>query len=263
MPAVAAGATAEPALSSIRAVESTGAGGCHVTALLQDWVGTPRDAVALQRQLAPLIWHCDRLAQPVRLVCGVDVAYDGRRGTAHAAAAVFRLDDLTLIDQAVVSAAATFPYVPGLLSFREAPAAAAAIAALSVRPDLLLCDGQGIAHPRRFGFASHLGLALDRPAIGVAKSRLCGEHGEPGPEPGDWTPLTDGGEIIGAVLRTRRRCRPLYISIGHRVSLSTAIALVLRCGRGYRLPEPCRIADQLSKAAKAGPEDRIPRPAVP
>jgi deoxyribonuclease V len=209
--------------------------------------------------LAPQVVREDRLALPPEFVCGIDVAYDGRRGPARAAAAVFRLDDLALVEQAVVTIDTVFPYVPGLLSFREAPAAIAAVAALKRKPDLLLCDGQGIAHPRRLGFASHLGLALDRPAIGVAKSRLCGRHGEPGLQPGDWTPLTDGGEIIGAVLRTRRRCRPLYISIGHRVSLTTAIALVLRCGRGYRLPEPCRIADQISKAAKPAPVGRTPR----
>ncbi len=123
----------------------------------------------------------------------------------------------------------------------------AAVDRLSRRPDLLLVDGQGIAHPRRLGIASHLGLCLDLPAIGVAKSRLVGTHAEPGPNRGDRSPLTDGDEEIGAVLRTRRRVRPLFISIGHRVTLATAITFVLDCGRGYRLPEPCRIADRLSK----------------
>lgn len=217
--------------------------------------------MALQRQWAPQVVREDRLPMPPSLVSGIDVAYDGRRGPARAAAALFRFGDLALIESAVVTIDTVFPYVPGLLSFREAPAAIAAIAALKRKPDLLLCDGQGIAHPRRLGFASHLGLALDLPSIGVAKSRLCGQHGEPGPEPGDWTPLRDADEIIGAVLRTRRRCRPLYISIGHRVSLATAIALVLQCGRGFRLPEPCRVADRLAKAAKDTAAPHRSRPA--
>jgi deoxyribonuclease V len=232
------------------------------TGAADTWALSPRQAMALQQHLAPQVVRKDRFAAPPALVCGIDVAYDGRRGPARAAAALFRLDDLALVEQAVVTADTAFPYVPGLLSFREAPVAIAAIAALKRKPDLLLCDGQGIAHPRRLGFASHLGLALDLPSIGVAKSRLCGRHGEPGPEPGDWTPLLDADEIIGAVLRTRRRCRPLYISIGHRVSLATAIALVLRCGRGLRLPEPCRIADRLSKAAKSTSAARPSPPAA-
>jgi deoxyribonuclease V len=144
--------------------------------------------------------------------------------------------------------AISFPYVPGLLTFREAPGAIAAIEALRIRPDLLLCDGQGLAHPRRCGFASHLGLALDLPSIGAAKSRLTGSHEEPGGERGDWTPLVDDGEVIGACVRTRPGARPIYVSIGHRVTLETAIRLVLRCTTRYRLPEPTRLADQLSKS---------------
>jgi len=120
---------------------------------------------------------------------------------------------------------------------------------LSIRPDLIRVDGQGVAHPRRFGIASHLGLWLDLPSIGVAKSRLCGTFAEPGPERGDWTPLRDGEDVLGVVLRSRKNTRPLFISIGHRVSLATAIGVVLASGRGYRLPEPTRMADRLSKQA--------------
>jgi len=139
-----------------------------------------------------------------------------------------------------------FPYVPGLLSFREGPGVLAAIARLTTPPDLILYDGQGIAHPRRLGIASHLGVLLDIPGIGVAKSRLIGQHATPGEEKGDWAPLLDKGERIGAVLRSRRGCLPLYVSTGHRVSLETAIALVLACTPRYRLPETTRQAHRLA-----------------
>lgn len=180
-------------------------------------------------------------------MAGIDVAYGRRGGPVHAAAVLFDLATLTLVEQAEATLPAVFPYVPGLLSFREGPAAVAAIRSLSRRPDFLMCDGQGIAHPRRIGIASHLGLILDLPAIGVAKSRLIGAHGEPGPSRGDWTPLLDADEVIGAALRTRANVRPVFVSTGHRVSLGTAIALVLACTRRFRLPEPIRAADRLSR----------------
>lgn len=214
--------------------------------LPHSWTLTPREAIRLQGELAPLVERDDRLGA-VRTVAGVDVAYGRRGGPAQAAVALFSFPDLVLLEEVRHVEEATFPYVPGLLSFREAPAVLAALDRLSIRPDLLMVDGQGLAHPRRFGIACHLGLYLDLPAVGVAKSRLTGSHGEPGPQPGDWTPLTDGDEVIGAVLRTRARVKPLFVSIGHRVSLGTAIDLVIACGRGLRLPEPCRIADKLSK----------------
>jgi deoxyribonuclease V len=215
--------------------------------LLHDWAITPREAIAMQKELAPAIVRDDRCGE-VTTVAGIDVAYGRRGGPARAAAVLFRIADLEPLEQAVVTLPVSFPYVPGLLTFREAPAAIAAIASLSVRPDLLLCDGQGIAHPRRLGFASHLGLFLDLPSVGVAKSRLIGSHEEPGPLPGDSAPLLHEGEVVGSVVRTRKNSRPLYISIGHRVSLATAVTFVLRCGKGFRLPEPCRAADRLSKA---------------
>ncbi len=192
---------------------------------------------------------CDDDFCSLRTVAGVDVAYKRRDGEAHAAAVVLDLETLSVLDQTVVSVPVAFPYVPGLLSFREVPAAIKAIERLSVGPDLLICDGQGLAHPRRVGLASHLGLLLDRPSIGAAKSRLIGTHAEVGGQRGARTPLYDGSEIVGTVLRTRRGCRPLYVSIGHRVSLATAVGLVLACTSRYRLPEPTRLADRLSKAA--------------
>jgi deoxyribonuclease V len=148
--------------------------------------------------------------------------------------------------QRVVQCRTRFPYAPGYLSFRETPALLAALAGLRRRPDLILCDGQGLAHPRRFGLASHLGVLLDVPTIGVAKSRLVGTHG-PVPEArGAWVPLRDGAETIGAVLRTRAGARPVYVSVGHRVSLETAVETVLRCAPRYRLPEPVRRAHVLA-----------------
>lgn len=209
---------------------------------------TTREAIDLQRSLSPLVVRQDRIDR-IETVAGVDVAYGHRGGPASAAVVVYRLSDLSPLEQARVTIPTSFPYVPGLLTFREAPAALAALATLSVLPDLLLCDGQGIAHPRQLGFASHLGLYLGLPSIGVAKSRLIGQHEEPGPKPGDWTPLIDREEVIGAALRTRAGTRSLYISIGNRLSLETAIAFVRLCGKGFRLPEPCRQADRLSKAA--------------
>ncbi len=205
------------------------------------------EAIALQSALAARVIRCDDYGE-VRRVAGVDVAYGRRQAaTARAAAVVLDLATLAVVDEAVAEAPITFPYVPGLLTFREAPAAIAAIERLTVRPDMLLCDGQGLAHPRRLGFASHLGLYLDLPSVGVAKSRLIGTHAPPADVRGAHTPLIDRGEVIGAALRTRPGTAPIYVSIGHRVSLATAIAITLRCTTRFRLPETTRRADRLSK----------------
>lgn len=182
-----------------------------------------------------------------RIVAGVDMAGGARGALVRAAAVALTWPDLARIAATVEERAPTFPYVPGLLALREAPAVLAALARLPVRPDLLFVDGHGIAHPRRCGIACYLGLTLDMPTIGVAKSRLVGRHHEPGPVVGDTTPLIDGGEVIGAVVRTRAGARPLYISIGHRVDLDTAVRLTLAALRGYRLPEPTRQADRVSR----------------
>lgn len=207
---------------------------------------TPAAAVQLQRELSARISREDRFG-PVQTVGGIDVAYGKRRGVAHAAAVVLRLLDFAIVDQATAEVAVDFPYIPGLLSFREAPAAVAAFGRLSVVPDLLLVDGQGLAHPRRCGIASHLGLLLDQPTIGVGKSRLIGMFEAPGPEKGDRSPLLDRGESIGWVLRTRHGVKPLFISTGHRVSADSAVSWVLACLTRYRLPEPIRLADRLSR----------------
>lgn len=215
------------------------------------WAVSVREAIDLQARLRDRVIRVDRFDR-LSTVAGVDVAY-GRRGrsvAAQAAVAIFDFETQQPLEQATATLAVDFPYVPGLLTFREAPAALAALARLRRPPDLLLCDGQGVAHPRRIGFASHLGLYLDIPSIGVAKSRLIGEHAEPGPARGDRTPLLDGDEVIGAVIRTRAGAKPLYVSIGHRVGLETAVALVLRFAGRFRLPEPIRMADRLSKAPR-------------
>ena len=161
---------------------------------------------------------------------------------ATGAIVVLNYPELRLVETKVVSSKVDFPYVPGLLSFREAPLTLAACERLTLTPDLILVDGQGIAHPRRMGLASHLGLFLDTPTIGCAKSLLCGSYKQPGDEPGSYSEVVDGGETIGVALRTKLGTKPIYVSIGHKVDLETAIYWVLQCCRGYRLPEPCRLA---------------------
>jgi deoxyribonuclease V len=178
-----------------------------------------------------------------RLVAGADVSYKGD----VARAAIVVMKDLRPVEQVVVDERVPFPYIPGLLSFREIPPLLAAWKKITVRPDVVIVDGHGIAHPRRLGIASHLGLVLGVPTIGCAKSRLCGEHPEPAIRRGARSPLVHRGETVGAALRTRRGCRVVYVSTGHRISLANAIRVVLRCAPRYRLPEPQRLADQLTK----------------
>jgi len=202
------------------------------------------EAVARQKELRKHI-VCDDLFDTVRTVGGIDVSV-GRQGElGYAAVVVLRLPDMRVEEQALASAPVRFPYVPGLLGFREVPIAVEALNRLERLPDVLLCDGQGIAHPRRFGLACHLGLLTNIPAIGVAKSRLMGHHAPVADKRGVWEPLYDGDEVIGAALRSRPGTKLLYVSPGHRVSLMSAIQLVLRCITTYRLPEPMRRAHQL------------------
>lgn len=209
------------------------------------WTLKPAEAATLQRELRGHLILTDQLG-PVRRVAGVDVGFEAGWTVTRAAVAVLRYPELDVLETATARCPTTFPYVPGLLSFRELPAVLAALEQLREPPDLLLCDGQGIAHPRRFGIASHLGLLVDIPAIGVAKTRLCGTHAEPPHQRGAWTPLRADEEIIGAVLRTRIGVKPLYISPGHRIGLETALAYVMRCCTRYRLPETTRHAHRLA-----------------
>jgi deoxyribonuclease V len=192
--------------------------------------------------------------RPLRRVAGVDVSssrFDPAR-MVHAAVVVLDWPSLAVIERAAARLPAALPYIPGLLAFREAPAVLAALARLSAPPDLLFVDGQGIAHPRRCGIACHLGVTLDLPSIGVAKSRLVGAAPPLDAAPGAAVPVTDRGEVVGALLRSRARANPLHVSIGHRVSLEGALALVRAAGRGYRLPEPTRQAHLFAGEARRG-----------
>lgn len=209
------------------------------------WNVTPAQARAIQSQWRERVVLSDDLG-PVTRVAGVDVGFEQSNSVTRAAVAILEYPGLELVESAVARRATSFPYVPGLLSFREIPAVLDALEQLSQAPDLLLCDGQGTAHPRRFGIACHLGVLTGLPAIGVAKSRLLGSHEPPGEEKGAFAYLYQGQEIIGAVLRTRERVRPLYVSPGHRVSLSSALAWVMRCVTRYRLPETTRWAHRLA-----------------
>jgi len=198
----------------------------------------------LQRSLASRV-RCEPLSGPVRTVAGVDCAFLDGGGSIVAAAVVCEAESMRVVAARYVVRPCRFPYVPGLLSFREAPAVIAVVRKLPARPDLLMCDGQGLAHPRRLGLACHVGLWLDVPTIGVAKSRLCGEYRPVGRRRGCRVRLLDAGSGVGAVVRTRTDVKPLYVSVGHRVTLPEAVRWTLRCGRGYRLPEPTRQADLL------------------
>jgi len=207
---------------------------------LHSWDLSFAEAQAVQVELARLVEASPRLDE-VRRVAGVDVS-SGRGGPARGAVVVLGYPALQTVEVATAERVPGFPYVPGFLSFRESPVILACFEKLTQWPDLVLVDGQGLAHPRRFGFACHLGLLLDRPTIGCAKSRLVGECDPVGEGVGDWSPITDRDEVVGAVLRTRRGVKPLYVSVGHRVDLATALDWTQRCAGPYRLPEPTRRA---------------------
>jgi deoxyribonuclease V len=213
------------------------------------WAVQPREAREIQDRLRSRVVTRDLLL-PVRTVAGVDVGFEEEGRITRAAVALLRFPSLEPLDEAIAKRPTTFPYIPGLLSFREIPAVLDALAHLSIRPDLLLCDGQGYAHPRRFGLACHLGVVTDLPTIGVAKSRLVGEYEGVGMEKGSRVPLRHEGEVVGVVLRTRDGVRPLYVSVGHRVSLDTAVKYVLACTTRYRLPETTRRAHRLASEMK-------------
>lgn len=204
------------------------------------------EARAVQEALRGRLIIRDRLG-PIRTVAGVDVGYSRRLNLCRASAVVLDYASLAFRDAATAEQPPTYPYVPGYLSFRELPVILEALAALPEAPDLLLVDGQGYAHPRRVGIGAHLGLVTGLPSIGIAKSRLIGTFEEPGRGKGEAVPLEDSGERIGTVLRSRTDVRPIFISPGHRVGHTTAVAIVMRCLTRYRLPEPIRLADRLSK----------------
>ena len=208
---------------------------------LHSWQVSSTQALDIQQRLAARVSRVSEVTTP-RFIAGVDISVNEALGMASGAVVVLQYPELRLVETKVVSGKLDFPYIPGLLSFRESPLTLAACQRLTVTPDLILVDGQGIAHPRRIGLASHLGLFLNTPTIGCAKSLLCGKHEEPGEEPGSYTEVVDRGEIIGAVLRTKLGVKSIYVSIGHKVDLETAIYWVMECCRGYRVREPTRLA---------------------
>lgn len=211
--------------------------------LTHPWDISPAEAQALQQRLRRHV-RVEPLQAPLRTVGGVDVSV--QKEVAQAAVVLLSYPRMEPLEAVTAELPVSFPYIPGLLAFREGPVVLEALERLKGEPDVLLFDAQGLAHPRRMGLATHIGILLDRPTIGCAKSRLCGEHEEPPPEPGGWVPLIDGGETIGAVVRTQPNVQPLYVSVGHRVDLETAVEVVLACCTGYRLPEPTRWAHRVA-----------------
>ena len=207
------------------------------------WDLSPGQAIRLQETLRAHV-VVEPVHFPLDRIAGADVSF--RDGLARAAVVVLDYATLQPIEQSVVETRVSFPYVPGLLAFREAPAVLAALERLHAAPDLFMVDGHGLAHPRRFGLACHLGVLLDWPVIGCGKSVLVGRHLPPQDNPGSVTDLVDNGEVVGATVRTRKGATPVIVSIGHRVDLASAIRVVLDCARGYRLPEPARLAHRLA-----------------
>ncbi len=224
---------------------------------LHSWDVTPEEARRIQNGLRTQVVRADRFGR-INTVAGVDIGL--KNDIARASVVVLSFPELQVVDSVVTESPVRFPYIPGLLSFREIPPLLTAFTQLQTEPDLVVVDGQGIAHPRRFGLASHLGLILDKPTIGCAKSRLCGQYEEPESERGSYTYLMDKGEVIGAVVRTRKNVQGVYISIGHRISLDSARTLTLACCRGYRLPETTRYAHNAASIKTLQNTPMIPTP---
>lgn len=217
----------------------------------QNWGLSPDDAEKLQLDLATRVVREDQLPSAVRLVAGADVAYEKNGDRLFAAVVILDAITLDIVETAGASGVVAFPYVPGLFSFRELPPLCEALQRLNSSPDLIICDAQGVAHPRRFGLASHLGVLFDVPTIGCGKTCLLGSYSPPGANRGNSTPLVDRNEVVGCVLRTQTNIKPLFVSIGHRVSLDTAKAWILRLSPQYRQPEPIRQANRLANTSRA------------
>ena len=211
---------------------------------LHDWNLSPREAVALQRELRHRVLDVAP-TRPIELVAGADISFDKFSETIYAAIVVLRLPTLEIVEEQGIVTTTQFPYVPGLLSFRELPALLEVWKKLQTVPDCVVFDGQGLAHPRRFGIACHAGLWLDIATIGCAKSVLVGKFDDPELERGSWSPMIDKNETVGAALRTKNKVNPVYVSVGHKTNLAGAIDLMLRCDGGYRVPEPTRRAHLL------------------
>jgi deoxyribonuclease V len=226
---------------------------------LHSWQVSTAQALEIQQRLAAQVSKRSEVTTP-RFIAGVDISVGKEDGMATGAVVILNYPELRVVETKVARGQLELPYIPGLLSFRESPLTLAACQKLTITPDLILVDGQGIAHPRRLGLASHLGLFLNTPTIGCAKSILCGSHETPGAKPGSYTEVVDRGEIIGAALRTKLRVKPVYVSIGHKIDLQTAVYWVMKCCHGYRLPEPTRLA-HLAAGGNLEPEKNtiVPR----
>ena len=218
---------------------------------LHDWTIRPHEAVELQKSLRAQV-RLAPLDKEIETVAGADISFNKFSSTVYAGVVVLRLPSLEVVEEVGVVSETRFPYVPGLLSFRETPSVLEAWAKLKTEPDAVMFDGQGIAHPRRVGIASHVGLLIERPTLGCAKSVLVGKYDEPSPERGHWTEMVDKGEVVGAALRTKTRTQPIYVSPGHLIDLAGAIRLTLSCDGGYRQPEPTRRAHLLVNALRRG-----------
>jgi deoxyribonuclease V len=219
------------------------------TKKLHSWDISYSQAIELQKRLARQVKHI-KLKKSPKTIAGLDCAFSRDGKKIIAAVVVLQLPELETLETTSATKNVTFPYIPGLLSFREAPVCLAAVEKLRNQPDIFMIDGQGIAHPRRLGLAAHLGLFFDNPTVGCAKSRLTGEFEEPPPEKGAYTLLKDGSDVIGAVVRTRSHVKPVFVSIGNKCLLKEAIEFVLSCAAKYRLPEPTRLAHQLVSKLK-------------
>ncbi|MDI6892393.1 MAG: deoxyribonuclease V [Actinomycetota bacterium] len=219
---------------------------------LHPWDVSPREALEIQKRLkGKLALENDFDPDRVERIAGADVSYDKASNRVYAAAIVLSYPDLRIIEEKQADLPAKFPYVPGLLVFREGPALIKAFEQIERAPDLIMFDGQGIAHPRGIGIATHMGIFLDKPSIGVAKTVLVGEYREPASGWGSCSPLTKDGREIGVALRTKEKVAPVFVSIGHKIDLPTAVEFVLRCCQGYRLPEPSRQAHILANRSRA------------
>lgn len=227
---------------------------------LHDWNLQPREAVELQKRLREQV-RIAPLARPVKTIAGADISFNKFEPTVYAGIVVLSFPEMEVIEEVGVVSETRFPYVPGLLSFRETPSVLEAWSQLKTEPDALMLDGQGLAHPRRVGIACHVGLLIERPTLGCAKSVLVGQYEEPSKERGAWTELIHKGEVVGAAVRTKKNVQPIFVSPGHLIDLEGAIDLTLRSDGGYRQPEPTRRAHLLVNALRRG--ERQPGAATP
>jgi deoxyribonuclease V len=218
---------------------------------LHDWTMTPREAIELQKTLRERV-RLEPLKKPIETIAGADISFNKFSPVVYAGLVVLRLPSLEVVEEVGVVSETAFPYVPGLLSFRESPSVLEAWSKLKTEPDAVMFDGQGIAHPRRVGIASHVGLIIGRPTLGCAKSVLVGKYEEPEEERGSWAEMVDKGEVVGAAVRTKTKVQPIFVSPGHLIDLEGAIKLTLQSDGGYRQPEPTRRAHHLVNALRRG-----------